>query len=202
MLVRHLPTLDDANGIYTPPDSNVGFAAIDESRLAGLREEISAFVHAHNIQHVYCSSNQRGVKTAEILFDGLSTKCKIAADSALGNMDQPEWGNQPQSYVKTTDKYRLWHSNPSTVQFEGGESLQDVERRIDKFLDRTSGQSAIIVSHTTPMQVLLCKLIGIDVDRIWCFEFEHYRLTAMFGQILLRYNAAKISDINFEELKL
>ena len=84
----------------------------------------------------------------------------------------------------------------------GGECLQDVKRRIEDFLSKAGGQNTIIISHTTPMQVLLCRLLGIEVDRIWSFKFDHYRFTAIFGEILLRYNAMRVADIDFQELKL
>lgn len=201
-LIRHLPTLDDIAGVYTAADSTVEFAPFVEEKLSRLRQEVALFITENSVKKVFCSPNSRGTGTANELLRGLEPPIDLIADARLTNILQPEWANKSQEVVSQTDIYKLWHADPKSVHFKNGESLNDVKRRIVSLLDDIGDQNALIISHTTPMQVLLCSALRIDTSHIWAFKFDHYMLTVLFNHILLRYNSQSANGLNLAELRL
>jgi broad specificity phosphatase PhoE len=200
VLFRHLPTIDDINRVYTRNNSTIPFAQFSGNIINKIIEESNSFVRKFNVNYIYCSDNSRGIGTAKILFERMDRLKKIIPDERLNNILQPEWANKRIDDVKKTPLYKKWHSNPKAVKFLDGESLFDVENRIKSFLEDIDYNSAFLISHTTPMQVILCKLLGIDIGKNWIFKFDHLSFTVVKGDILLRYNSKNIIDIDLEEL--
>lgn len=131
ILLRHLPTIHDINDIYTPSDLNVSFAPTVYDEIGQLQTKIEDFFLTHNLKYIYCSDNPRGINSAKALCRGLNCEYELIKDCSLNNILQPEWDNLHQNEVKNTQLYQLWHNNPQKVRFKDGESLSDVERRVD-----------------------------------------------------------------------
>ncbi len=64
-----------------------------------------------------------------------------------------------------------WHSRA-----HGGESVGDLWRRVevawDDLLREHSGQRILIVTHATPIQLVLCALLQLPFDQYWQFRFD------------------------------
>jgi len=198
-MLRHLPTVDDVGDVYTPASANPPLAEIASDVVDGLRAEIQAVLGANPETTLWSSDNPRGRTTVEVLVGGAAD---VHLDARLNNILQPEWAGQHQSKVKRTDRYKLWHTRPEAVQFEHGESLADVKARVSDFLNDLGERSAIIFSHTTPMQVLACQLMRLPVGHIWSLKFDHLRWSLFVPGILLRLNADSVSDLSVADLKL
>jgi probable phosphoglycerate mutase len=69
------------------------------------------------------------------------------------------------------DEYATWRTRPSRVCFPGGESLVTVQTRLLTLLtelcSRHPGQSVALVGHQIVNKVLVCTLLGLDLDQIW-----------------------------------
>jgi len=67
--------------------------------------------------------------------------------------------------------YRLWRTTPSRVRFPEGESLGDVQVRVQALLDevagRHRGREVVLVGHEIVNKVLVCTLLGLTLDQIW-----------------------------------
>jgi broad specificity phosphatase PhoE len=67
--------------------------------------------------------------------------------------------------------YALWCSAPVQVRFPGGEALVDVQARLLAFMDelaaRHPGETILVVGHQMVNKVLVCTLVGLDLDQIW-----------------------------------
>lgn len=201
VLFRHLPTIDDDSDIYTSNNSEVKFIPLRNDLILNGQSQLIRFLRENNIKQIFCSDNNRGIETANILFKDLPIKLNIEIDRGLNNILQPEWGGLHQNEVKKTELYKIWHSYPKEVNFLNGESLADVELRVDKLLKKIDPNGAILISHTTPMQVILCKILELDLNRIWAFKFNHYNFTVLANNILLKYNSMELNDIDFNQLR-
>jgi broad specificity phosphatase PhoE len=177
-------------------------APIEETTLLQVREELQTFIHRFSVEHAYFSDNPRGDKSSRILFPRQDGSPTIHKDARLNNIKQPEWSGRTHSAIVESALYKKWHTEPATVSFAGGESLADVVGRIESFLAETQGRSIFVCSHTTPMQVLLCKLLAIGYDKIWSFKFDHLAFTLIYENILLRYNSSRVANVDLTELKL
>lgn len=201
ILFRHLPTEDDVSNNYTAHNSKVKFAPLKNELVQNAQDQLIQFISENNITQVFCSNNERGRATANIILKTFKTQLDLRIDQGLNNILQPEWSGLNQTDVEKTLQYKIWHSEPKRVIFVNGESLIDVEHRVSNILAKIDNNGALLISHTTPMQVILCKLLGIDLNRIWAFKFDHYTFSVVANDILLRYNAKAINDINFKELR-
>jgi broad specificity phosphatase PhoE len=67
--------------------------------------------------------------------------------------------------------HTLWRTAPSQVRFPAGEGLADVQARLLALLDelplRHGGQTVALVGHQIVNKVLVCTLLGLDLDQIW-----------------------------------
>jgi len=69
------------------------------------------------------------------------------------------------------DLYRLWRAAPGRVRFPEGEGLADVQGRVwalvGEVAARHPGQGIVLVGHEMVNKVLVCTLLGLDLDQIW-----------------------------------
>ena len=72
--------------------------------------------------------------------------------------------------------YRLWRTTPGRVRFPEGESLADVQARVRALLGevtaRHPGRRLVLVGHEIVNKVLVCTLLGLDLDQIWRIRQE------------------------------
>jgi Fructose-2,6-bisphosphatase len=79
----------------------------------------------------------------------------------------------------------MWLEEPHRIKFEGGESLEDVFKRVKDFLEfireKHWGQTVAVVSHTVPIRAMLCALLNIDLSKFWVFGCDNasYSLVRM-----------------------
>lgn len=80
------------------------------------------------------------------------------------------------------DLLAQWHSDPESVRMpgEGGESLEDVQRRavagVEKLAENYSGD-VIVASHDAVIKVLLCHFLGIPLANFWRFQIANCSLS-------------------------
>jgi phosphoserine phosphatase len=67
--------------------------------------------------------------------------------------------------------YRLWCTTPSRVRFPDGESLRDVQARVQALLGEVAGRhpgsGVVLVGHEIVNKVVVCTLLGLALDQIW-----------------------------------
>jgi len=200
VLFRHLPTTDDVADIYTAPSGAPELSKPNASKIRRIVGELNKFASKYHKCTYYASDNPRGWQTiAHLRAAGLSAE-DVIYTKELNNIHQPGWSNLTQNAVAQTDLYRAWHNDPTSVTFPGGESLVDVQRRVDALIGNAVSP-AVLFSHTTPMQVILCRVLGLDISRIWSFKFDHYGFTYIFKNVLVRLNSSTLSDFREESIR-
>ena len=94
--------------------------------------------------------------------------------------------------------YAQWRTAPSQVQFPGGEGLEDVQARLLALLQevaaRHRGQSAALVGHQIVNKVLVCTLLGLDLDQIWRVQQDTCGLD-LFQQAGEGWHAISLNDV-------
>jgi broad specificity phosphatase PhoE len=67
--------------------------------------------------------------------------------------------------------YRLWLHSPHLVTFPGGESLEQVRKRVvaalEALLSQHPEQTIVMVSHKVVCKVLICDILGLDNSHFW-----------------------------------
>ncbi len=200
--MRHLPTVHDQADIYTPADADVPFVHIDTAVLQARRQEIYHFIERFGVREIVYAANPRSAKTRDVLFPNEMAGVHFRPDARLNNILQPEWAGRSNEEIRSSSLYTTWHTQPLSVHFEGGETLQHVKSRVQSLLEDLEYKASMVISHTTPMQVLLCGTLNLPLDRIWAFKFDHWSFSVVYESVLLRHNAQTLSDITLSDIRL
>ncbi|MFW6135687.1 MAG: histidine phosphatase family protein [Chloroflexota bacterium] len=134
------------------------------------------------VQAVYSSPMERAMQTAQAIAEiaAIAHAHQLAAEpfDGLLDIDFGEWqGHSPKELEKRhPELLRAWVNAPHTVQFPGGESLDDVRDRVvpglDEVIARHPGQTVAMVGHTVVNRVLLCAVLGLGNDHFWRLQQE------------------------------
>ena len=78
------------------------------------------------------------------------------------------------SYPK---EFELWHNRPEQVQMPGGESLEDVRKRVraafDDYAAIYQGKTLLVAAHDAVNKVILCDLMGLGMEHFWHFKQDN-----------------------------
>jgi alpha-ribazole phosphatase len=131
--------------------------------------QISKRLAEENISAVYSSALSRARFTAEII-----AAPHKAAVKSLAELNECNFGFIEGLTFK--EIYRLYPDiaeglkNRSAIAFPGGESLDDLNKRVEPFLKRLSRykpeETIAIVGHGGPLRLLICHLMGFELS-LW-----------------------------------
>ncbi len=163
-LVRHGQT--DASlanrfcGRIDPPLNATGLAMADALAARYGREGFAEIVSSPLLR-----ARQTAEPTARAA--GLS----LTLDDGLIEIAYGEWDNRREADVEREDaaRFHAWSAHPGWVAPPGGESGVDIAARALAAVERirarhTGGGKVLVVSHKATLRVIVCALLGIDLD--------------------------------------
>ena len=95
--------------------------------------------------------------------------------------------------------HRAWRETPHTVTLPGGESLQGVAARAwAAFQEACAGlgpeDGVLLVAHDAVTRVLLCRVLGLGLDRVWSFRQGPACLNLIEGPDLAHLQLVRLND--------
>lgn len=110
---------------------------------------------------VYSSTLERAGQTARLI----APHRKVHADARINEMDFGDWeGRRATELFAARDAAYQRFANGQWVKPPGGESIQQVEKRVGAFwkdvLTRHPNKNITIVSHVVPIKTLMLKALG------------------------------------------
>ncbi len=118
------------------------------------------------IDAIYSSDLKRALVTAEVISSGHNmdiVTCSELREIDYGELEGLTFEEINRLYPEVAD---LITNFSFRLKFPGGESFEGFVERTSKFLDKlkshTPSQTILIVSHSGPLRVLVCHLLGID----------------------------------------
>jgi probable phosphoglycerate mutase len=132
---------------------------------AGLEQAAAAaarLAERGGIDVVVTSPLRRALSTAEAVAGAVGVP--LAVDPDLVETDFGDWDGLTFAEVlaRWPDEMKAWQADASAAP-PGGESFAAVARRVDVALDRLlterKGQTAVLVSHVTPIKTLVCRAL-------------------------------------------
>jgi broad specificity phosphatase PhoE len=120
---------------------------------------------------LYASPLTRAQETAAPI--GAALGLPVQVHSGLRDVDYGAWtGLTPdEAAVRDPELYHRWQVAPGQVRFPEGETLGDVQARLQELLVQLRvahrEQVVILVGHIVVNRVLLCTLLGLDLDAFW-----------------------------------
>jgi probable phosphoglycerate mutase len=97
-------------------------------------------------------------------------RLEVQLDDRLREIAYGEWEGRAEADVEREDgtRFHSWAAHPGQVSPPGGENAREIADRslaaIDDIRRRMSNGRALIVSHKATIRVMVCALLGIDVD--------------------------------------
>lgn len=175
ILVRHGQTDYNAQQRYQGQIDNP-LNAVGISQAEALRPRLSHF----KLNAVYASDLIRARQTAEIALQGHSSGLQPTLLPALreadgGKFEGLTWAEMVAQYPKEVElwqKDRVHHGPPD------GENVAQVAERVRQGLDHIlkehsdPEQTVLVVAHGGILAVLLCDLMGVDLNRQWQWRID------------------------------
>ena len=197
LLARHGETPWNAEGRYQGqediPLSDVGIAQATAlgRRLADTR-----------IDRAVASPLSRAMRTAQLAL-GEARASMLGLDEGLKEIGHGEWEGLLASEIGQRDPQRLqaWRDAPDTVQMPGagGESLQQVvDRAWPAFARACEGlgkdDTLLVVAHDAVNRVLLCRVLGIPLSKLWGFRQAPTTLNLLQGSGVDALDVVRLND--------
>lgn len=177
MLLRHGETSLSAEKRF----SGRGDVALSERGEAQAAEAAKRLVDA-GIGTIVSSPLRRAQQTATAVADALGLT--VATDDGFAETDFGDWEGSTFGEIakRTPDELRVWLEDP-TVAPPGGESMASTVQRVAAARDRVvasyPGQTVLVVSHVTPIKIMLRDAIGAPLDAVYRLHLDPASLSTI-----------------------
>ena len=196
LLVRHGETAWNREGRYQGRTDT----ALSESGEAQARA-LGARLAGLPIQIAICSPLTRTRRTAQGVLGERGVT--LETDEALIEISHGQWEGQLASDIELShaEMFGTWRSRPDrdVPAGPGAETLGDVEARAWPVLVRTCARlgpddTALIVAHDAVNRVLLCRVLGLPLTRVWMFRQSPAALNVLAGPSLAELQVVRLND--------
>ena len=195
LLARHGETPWNAEGRYQGqidiPLSPVGEG---QANALGLR------LKDVRIDRAVASPLARAQLTAKLAL-GDARADMLQTDADLQEIAHGEWEGLLASEIQDKDPARLlaWREEPDTVLMPGGESLRQVLDRSWRGLARAGDglgddDTLLIVAHDAVNRVLLCRILGLPIAKLWSFRQAPTTLNLLEGPSVDQLEVVRLND--------
>ena len=195
LLARHGETPWNAEGRYQG-QIDIPLSPVGEGQANALGQRLKDV----RIDRAVASPLSRAQLTARLaLGDARADMLQTAAD--LQEIAHGEWEGLLASEIQQKDPARLlaWREEPENVLMPGGESLRQVLDRSWRGLARaTEGlgedDTLLVVAHDAVNRVLLCRILGLPIARLWTFRQAPTTLNLLEGPSVEQLEVVRLND--------
>lgn len=171
-LVRHAQSKSN-RGIHTGKETVLTSTGIEQAKRLGLS------FGRKKIDKIYCSKMIRAIDTFKEIKPYVK-RIPITYTKKINERSRGIYENKPDEYMKAFKKFKkiskVKHFE-SLFKPEGGENLDDLEKRAKKFLDflnkNHSNDKILVVSHGLFLRVLINKMFNFHIREIQYFALHN-----------------------------
>ena len=194
LLCRHGETPWNAEGRYQG-QIDIPLSDTGERQAAALGARLKDIP----IAKAAASPLSRARRTAEL---ALGTRAgMLTTEAGFLEIAHGAWEGKLASEIAGEDGPRLkaWRQAPETVQMPGGESLQQVlDRAWPAFVSACAGlreeDTLLLVAHDAVNRVLITRILGLPLSRIWAFRQAPATLNLLEGPDPTRFEVVRLND--------
>ena len=195
LLCRHGETPWNAEGRYQGQiDIPLAPTGEAQARALGMR------LRDQPITRAVASPLARARRTAELAL-GEDRSALLTFDEGLKEIAHGEWEGLLAAEIRERDPERLaaWRDTPDQVLMPGGESLVGVlDRAWPAFARACAGlgpqDTLLVVAHDAVNRVLLCRILGLPLPRLWTFRQAPATLNLLEGRDPDHLEVVRLND--------
>ncbi|PZQ23042.1 MAG: histidine phosphatase family protein [Stenotrophomonas acidaminiphila] len=195
LLARHGETPWNAEGRYQG-QIDIPLSPVGEGQATALGQRLKDV----RIDRAVASPLSRAQRTAQLAL-GESRADMLLTDPELQEIAHGEWEGLLASEIQEKDPARLlaWREEPDTVLMPGGESLRQVLDRSWRGLARAAeglgdDDTLLIVAHDAVNRVLLCRILGLPIAKLWTFRQAPTTLNLLEGPTVDQLEVVRLND--------
>ena len=200
LLVRHGETEWNREGRYQGR-TDIPLSPTGEQQVRALGQRLTGV----RIDVAVASPLSRARVTAEAILSApgrTAPACELELDAGLLEISHGAWEGQLASDVARdhAEMFGIWRSSPSrdAPAGPGAETLGDVEARawavLEKVFARTGEGTALITAHDAVNRVILCRVLGLPISRVWKFRQAPAALNVIAGDTLDGLQVVRMND--------
>jgi alpha-ribazole phosphatase len=158
---------------------DVPLSPLGEGEATALARRLSSV----KLTAAYSSDLSRTRRTAEIL--GAPHGLEAVVLPELREFSMGRWEGLTAEEIRALDPaaFEAWMADVGRFQFPDGESLSDVEARVwpafEAIEARHAGGSVLVVAHGGPNRIVLCRALGVPLERILTLGQDYAALSVM-----------------------
>lgn len=196
LLVRHGETAWNREGRYQGR-TDIPLSPDGERQVRRLGERLREV----RIDVAISSPLSRARTTAEAILTGKSAPLEL--DEGLLEISHGQWEGQLASDVALShaEMFGIWRSAPGrdSPAGPGAETLGDVEARAWSVLERAwmrldGDQTLLLTAHDAVNRVILCRVLGLPLERVWRFRQAPAALNVLSGPSLDELQIVRLND--------
>ena len=195
LLARHGETAWNAEGRYQGQE-DIPMSETGEKQARRLGERLRDV----RIDRAISSPLTRTYHTAQFALGELRSSM-LMLDNGLMEIAHGTWEGKLAAEIEAEDgdRYRAWRETPEKVKMPNGESLKQVaERAWPAFAGACEGmevdETLLVVSHDAVIRVLLCRILGLPLSRMWAFRQAPTTLNLLEGPDLDHLDVVRLND--------
>lgn len=195
ILARHGETPWNAAGRYQG-QIDIPLSETGEAQARQLGERLRGVA----ITRAVSSQLSRARTTAELAL-GEDRKGMLRIDERLQEIAHGKWEGLLAQEIAEQDPitFKAWRDAPQTVHMPEGESLQQVlDRAWLGFSAACDGlgddDTLLVVAHDAVNRVLLCRILGLGLDRLWAFRQAPTTINLLEGDTVDNLALVRLND--------
>ncbi|MFZ9310271.1 MAG: histidine phosphatase family protein [Arenimonas sp.] len=195
ILARHGETPWNAAGRYQG-QIDIPLSETGEAQAAKLGERLRDVP----ITRAVSSQLARARATAEAAL-GENRKAILQIDQRLQEIAHGDWEGLLAQEISECDPltFQAWRDAPQTVQMPNGENLKQVlDRSWEGFAAACAELGAedtlLVVAHDAVNRVLLCRILGLGLDRLWSFRQAPTTINLLEGETVDNLAVVRLND--------
>ncbi len=195
LLARHGETPWNAEGRYQGQE-DIDLSPVGEAQARALGERLRDV----RIDRAVASPLARARRTAEFAL-GDARADLLVTDAGLQEIAHGTWEGllSAEIHARDPERLRAWRDAPHEVLMPGGESLQHVlDRAWPAFAnachDLGDDDTLLVVAHDAVNRVILCRILGLPMSRLWAFRQAPTTLNLLEGADVAHLDVVRLND--------
>jgi probable phosphoglycerate mutase len=196
LLCRHGETAWNKEGRYQG-HTDIPLSEVGEAQARALGKRLESLT----IHRAVCSPLSRARRTAELALGARASM--LTTDDGLREISHGGWEGKLASEIRAADPelFDAWKKNPPPDLHAGpgGESLEQVLRRAWPAVVRALNgvgpdETVLLVAHDAVNRVLLCRVLGLPLERVWSFRQAPTSMNALSGPDANTLQLVRLND--------